>query len=82
MKVVVIGTHLCTDTLYAINKLMEKGHEVGFKDILACHEYLKEYLALRDSDKLYDGIRNTNSLGVPLFIKEDGTKTLDLNEVL
>ena len=53
-----------------------------FVDILASHADLKQYLALRDSDPLYAEIRGTERLGIPCFIKEDGSKTLDLKEVL
>ena len=51
-------------------------------DILASHADLKQYLALRDSDSLYAEIRGTERLGIPCFVKEDGSKTLDLKEVL
>ena len=35
MKVTVIGSHLCPDTLYALNRLAGAGAEVEFKDILS-----------------------------------------------
>ena len=35
MKVTLIGSHLCPDTLYAINRLCEAGVEMEFKNISA-----------------------------------------------
>ena len=41
MKVTVIGSHLCPDTLYALGKLSGAGAEVDFRDILSCHAELQ-----------------------------------------
>ena len=53
MKVTVIGSHLCPDTLYALQQLAAAGAEIDFKDILSCHADLKAYLNLRDNSDLY-----------------------------
>lgn len=82
MKVTVIGSHLCPDTLYALNQLSAAGAEISFKDILSCHADLMAYLTLRDTSDLYAEIRGTERLGVPCFVCEDGTMTLDLTQVL
>ena len=57
MKVTVIGSHLCPDTLYALNRLAGAGAEVEFKDILSCHAALQDYLQIRESSPLYAEIR-------------------------
>ena len=44
MKVTVIGSHLCPDTLCALTRLAGAGVEVDFKDILSCHAALQDYL--------------------------------------
>lgn len=82
MKITVVGSHLCPDTLYALNQLTAAGAEVDFQDILSCHEALKAYLHIRETSPLYKNIRGTARLGVPCFVREDGTMTLDLHEVL
>ncbi len=82
MKVTVIGSHLCPDTLAALNKLSAEGAEIDFKDILSCHSDLKAYLELRDNSPLYGEIRGTERLGIPCFLCEDGRVTLELGEVL
>ena len=35
MKVTVIGSHLCPDTLYALNKLCEAKADIEFKNLSA-----------------------------------------------
>lgn len=82
MKVTVIGSHLCPDTLYALGQLTAAGVEADFQDILSCHGILQDYLQIRESSPLYEEIRGTRRLGIPCFVKEDGTMTLDLKDIL
>lgn len=82
MKVTVIGSHLCPDTLYALNKLSEAKAEIEFKNLSASLPDLKAYLALRDQEELYQAVKAGGGIGIPCFILEDGTKTLDLGDVL
>lgn len=82
MKVTVIGTHLCPDTLEALHQLYKAGADIDFKDILASHGDLRVYLALRDSHEVYKEVRGTDRLGVPCFVLEDGTVTMDLDKAM
>ena len=82
MKVILIGSHLCPDTLYAINELAARKVEIEFKNLSACLADLKTYLALRDSSPLFEGPKANGSIGIPCFILEDGTTTLELDDVL
>lgn len=82
MKVTVIGSHLCQDTLYAIMKLKDKNVEVDFKNLSAGFPALKDFLHVRETSPLYDEIRKNGGIGMPFFELEDGTQTLSLNEVL
>ena len=59
MKITVVGSHLCPDTLYALNKLSAAGAEVSFQDILSCHAALQTYLHIRETSDLYAEIRGT-----------------------
>lgn len=81
MKVKVIGSHLCKDTIDALKSLKEKKIEVEFLNISESLEALKEYLFLRDNEKIYVPVKKNGSIGIPCFIKENGEKTLDINEV-
>lgn len=82
MKITVIGSHLCPDTLYALNRLSEAGAEMEFKDLSASLTDLKAYLALRESSPAYADIREKGGIGIPCFVPEDGTATRDLSRVL
>lgn len=81
MKITVIGSHLCPDTLYALNQLAA-GAEVSFQDILSCRAALLTYLSIRETSELYASIRGTQRLGVPCFQREDGSLTLELKDIL
>ena len=82
MKVTLIGSHLCPDTLYAINELAARKIKIQFKNLSASLADLKTYLALRESSPVFDGPKARGSLGIPCFVLEDGTVTLDLGDVL
>ena len=57
MKITVIGSHLCPDTLYALNRLSEAKAEIDFKNLSASLSDLKVYLSLRQEDPAYADIR-------------------------
>ncbi|MEH7275995.1 glutaredoxin [Neobacillus vireti] len=82
MKVKVIGSHLCPDTLNALNKLKEKNADIDFQDLSASFSALKNYLYVRENNALYDTVREVGGIGIPFIELEDGTQTLDLNVVL
>lgn len=82
MKVTVIGSHLCPDTLYALNRLSGAGAEVEFKNLSASLADLKVYLSLRESSPAYADIRENGGIGIPCFVLEDGAVTRSLDEAL
>ena len=82
MKVTVIGSHLCPDTLYALNRLSEAGAEIDFRNLSVSLSDLKVYLALRQDRPVYADVRENGGIGTPCFLLEDGTVTRDLEAVL
>ena len=82
MKVTVIGSHLCPDTLYALNKLVEAKADITFQNLSASLPDLKAYLAPRDPTRVVEDPQPKGSLGIPCFVREDGTVTLELEQVL
>ena len=70
MKVTVVGSHLCPDTLYALNRLVEAKADIDFKNLSASLPDLKVYLGLRDSDPMYEKIKEGGGIGIPCFILE------------
>ena len=81
MKLTMYGSHLCQDTLYGLLKVKEAGAQVEFHNITASLPDLRTFMTLREMDPVYAEV-DKERLGIPLFIYEDGSKTLDLDEVL
>lgn len=81
MKLTMYGSHLCQDTLYGLLKVKDAGAQVEFHNISACLPDLRAFMTIRETDPVYAEV-SRERIGMPLFVYEDGSKTLDLNEVL
>lgn len=53
-----------------------------FHDISASLDNLKEYLELREKSPLYVPVKAEGRIGIPCFITEDETETMDLDAIL
>ena len=82
MKLTVIGSHLCEDTRNSLEVLKGKNVEVVFENLSESLDSLKKYLSVRETSEMYVGVRAAGGIGIPCFVFEDGTKTLDLTVVL
>lgn len=82
MKLTMIGSHLCQDTLYALMKLKEAGAEIDFQDISSSFPALKKYVETREQNPKYEQVKKNGGIGIPFMIFEDGTETFSLEEVL
>ena len=82
MKVTVLGSHLCPDTMYALMKLKEAGADMDFKNISSEFPALKAFLKERETNELYVSVRENGGIGMPFFTLENGTQTFDLELVL
>ena len=82
MKVTIYGSHLCPDTLYALTVLKSKGVDLSFKNISGALGDLKEFLAIRENDSLFDAAKQNGGIGIPCFVLEDGTRTLDIQRII
>ncbi len=82
MKLTLIGSHLCPDTLYTLIKLKDAGAQIDFMDIQSSFPALKEFLEKRENDPIYETVKAEGGIGIPLMIFEDGTETFSLEEAL
>ena len=78
----VYGTKICIYCRHykAIQK--SRGFEAEFIDITESTGNLKKFLAIRDSESMFDPVKENHGIGIPFFVNEDGRKTFDLNEAL
>ena len=81
MKVTVIGSHLCPDTLYALNRLVEAKADIDFKNLSASLPDLKAYLALRENSPVFDGPKARGSLGTPCLPRGAGPAPVERERV-
>ncbi|MCH3915529.1 MAG: hypothetical protein LKE29_09780 [Acidaminococcaceae bacterium] len=49
MRVTVYGSHLCPDTLFALNELKKNNVDLDFKNISIDFGALKEFMAIREA---------------------------------
>lgn len=78
----VYGTEICIDcrNYKAIQKA--RGFEAEFISITSDTASLKEFLAMRNNEPVFDEIKTKGEIGIPFFVNDDGRKTLDINEAL
>ena len=51
-------------------------------DIIENTANLKAFLNLREGNKTFNECRANNKIGIPCFVREDGTVTVDMDEAL
>ncbi len=57
-----------------------RGFEAEYVDITGSTENLREFLRMRDQEPIFESVRERGAIGIPLFVREDGYKTLDMDE--
>lgn len=78
----VYGAEICIDCRNYKRIQEKRGFEAEYVDIIENTRNMKEFLKIRDLDPIFDAVRERHGIGIPLFVKEDGTMTFDLNEAL
>ena len=76
----VYGADICIDCRNYKVIQKARGFEVEYIDITEDTAKLREFLQMRDNDPIFDEVIAHSGIGIPLFVKEDGTKTFDINE--
>ena len=82
MAIKVYGSNVCPATLRFLSILTENGIMPVFINVTGSIDHLKEFVTLRDTSPLFDGVRGSGSIGFPTIQLEDGTYTRDVNKVL
>lgn len=71
------GAPICSTCRETLPLLEQKGIPCEYIDITANIKNLREFLAIRDSHKEFDAIREQGRVGIPFFVMDDGTLIMD-----
>ena len=81
-KVIMYGAPICPDCVDAMEQLSQRDDiQVEYRNIVESTTILKEFLRYRDQDVVFDEIKKQGYIGIPFFIREDGTKTFSVEEI-
>ena len=76
--ITMFGNHHCKDCVNACAEIERQNLPIEFHDMETSMEYLREFLKVRDEHpELFDECRKNNSIGIPVFVLEDGSVTFD-----
>lgn len=75
----IYGMPSCPDCVW-VDKQVEGNPRYEVIDIGSHVLKLKEFLRLRDNNKAFDEARRKGAAGIPCFVLEDGTVTLNPEE--
>ena len=78
----IYGSMLCPDCVECRKVLDEAGVGYEYLDFAQDLKNLKEFLKIRDSNSMFDEIRTEGRIGIPCIVREDGSITLDWNEIM
>ena len=78
----IYGSMLCKDCVACREDLDRAGISYEYLDFADDLRHLKEFLAIREGNSLFDEVRRNGGIGIPCIIKEDGTVTLDWEECM
>ena len=76
----VYGADICIDCRNYKAIQESRGLEAEYINITESTERLKEFLEIRDTDPLMEEVKERHGIGIPLFVREDGVKTFDMDE--
>ena len=78
----VYGSMLCPDCVQCRKDLDNSGVAYEYLDFAENLLHLKEFLVIRDSDPLFENVRNEGRIGIPCIVKENGSVILEWDEFL
>ncbi len=78
----IYGSMLCKDCVQCREDLDKSGISYEYLDFSDSLLYLKEFLAIRDINPLFQEVREKGSIGIPCIVLEDGTITFDWETIM
>ena len=78
----IYGSMLCPDCVKCREELDQAGIAYEYLDFADSLLHLKEFLKLRETNPLFDTVKENGGIGIPCIVREDGTVTLDWTELM
>lgn len=78
----IYGMRICPDCVACLEALDQAGIAYEFLDFNQATQHLKDFLKLRQDSPLFDPVRAAGNIGIPCIQWEDGSITLDWQDVL
>ena len=78
----VYGMKICPDTVECLEALTTAGIPYEYLDFAEKTANLKEFLKRRDSSPLFDAVRQEGNIGIPCIQREDGSITLNWQDIM
>lgn len=76
--ITMVGNHICKDCRAAMEVIERERLPIEFHDMEKALDYVKEFVGIREANpELYKEARENNQIGIPVFVLEDGTVTMD-----
>ena len=73
----IYGSMLCPDCVQCRDDLDKAGVAYEYLDFADSLKNLKEFLAIRDTETIFDEIKTRGGIGIPCIVDEQGRVSLD-----
>ena len=73
----IYGSKLCKDCIACLEAFDKADIAYEYLDFADTLINLKEFLAIRDGNPLFDEVREAGGIGIPCILRPDGSITLD-----
>lgn len=83
MKVIMYGAGICGDCVQA-KEIFSRYPDIqlDYRSITDSTKTLKEFLSYRDHEEMFTSVKENGYIGIPFFVLEDGTKTLEVTDIV
>lgn len=78
----IYGSKLCGDCTECKQELDQAGISYSFLDITEELQNLKEFLKIRDTNSIFQEVKENGGIGIPCILKVNGEVTLDWKEFI
>lgn len=77
----IYGMHTCPYCDFLMPQIEGREKEFEYIDIGSHVRFMHEFMEMRDNNPAFDHSKEIGDIGIPCFVREDGTVTLDPAEV-